>query len=331
MELPKFNRSDNSMFDNIKSKLGIGSDAGSSYEGSRRGRASRNEYYDTASDNYDDYDDYDDYDEYDNAYGDNSYNNAYDSTYDNHNDYDNNGGYDMYATSGSERLSARSSARGSGQRLRRASATAFEPSYSPDAFGHTSHAGVTRPRLVTAEDVRAHTSLDVSIPSSGFAGTDAGNTRVARVGAAAPASTGTQTSANARATGTTAATPSNAGSGIGAFDFSSSASELRSEGLNSLFTPSHSHSSARELVVVKPTAYDDVSRMAHTVRAGNVFVLCLASTSPELARRLSDFSFGVASALDARIDCVANKVFAICVGNALSPQEMNDLKKQGAL
>ena len=72
-------------------------------------------------------------------------------------------------------------------------------------------------------------------------------------------------------------------------------------------------------------------KLLHTAVIICVAVLCLTATQEALSKRILDFSFGVASAFDARVDCVGNMVFAICVGDALSVAELQDLKNQGVL
>lgn len=131
---------------------------------------------------------------------------------------------------------------------------------------------------------------------------------------------------------------------------SSSASASSSAGLDSLFTPSASSSSsvsglsddanagsahgtslAREIVVLKPTSYEDVSSIAQSVRAGKIVVLYLRQTDPALSKRVLDFSFGVASALAAQVDCLAEKTFVVLQGKELTLEEKHNLAKQGVL
>lgn len=108
---------------------------------------------------------------------------------------------------------------------------------------------------------------------------------------------------------------------------------LGSEGLNGLFKPttqaSASDSARRELKVVRPHAYKDVSDVAAFLRQGNVVVLDLRATDESLAKRLLDFSFGVAAALEAQVECPYEKVYALCKGQALSAIEKRSLYQQG--
>ena len=310
MELPKISLSEGSVLGGIKSKLGIG--------------AKNNDNYNEDDSDYNQYETYNDDDaNFDDTFG---YADDYDS-------YDNQSYYQEEA--------------------------------SDTRIGNpfASSGGVTRPRLVSLEDVRANTQLDTSPRSSED---DC-------------SSYASDTSSNV----------------VPAYDFESSAQELRSQGLNSLFNPTTSDSSspsfgtfaqqpeannatsqgastekpatdrpavvsplsvqptlrpagtsyeayanpaartpsgyARTLDVTRPKAYGDVEGIARTVRNGNIAILCLASTPGDLSKRLLDFSFGVASALSAHVECIGNKVFALYLGDALSNNEMQILKEQGVL
>ncbi len=127
---------------------------------------------------------------------------------------------------------------------------------------------------------------------------------------------------------------------------SASGSSISSPGLDSLFTPSTGSfaaassegvssvaaapkPSAREVVVLKPASYEDVSSVAQNVRAGHIVVLSLRSTDAALSMRVLDFAFGVASALNAKVECVAEKNFAIYQGKELTLEESHSLAKQG--
>ena len=128
---------------------------------------------------------------------------------------------------------------------------------------------------------------------------------------------------------------------------------MRSEGLNTLFEPTTGSAAAsgatydpyeayssstpskytqsRALTVVKPTVYGDVERVARAVKSGDIVVLVMRNTPDELSKRILDFSFGVASALDANVECPGDKVFAIARGNALTEDEKRRLRAQSVL
>ncbi len=127
-------------------------------------------------------------------------------------------------------------------------------------------------------------------------------------------------------------------------------SSSRSEGYDSLFesteTPTFTpydpyeaysssnpaaYSTTRPLTVIKPVVYGDVERVARAVKSGDVVVLVMRNTPDDLSKRILDFSFGVASALDANVECPGDKVFAIARGAALTEDEKTRLRNQGAL
>lgn len=91
------------------------------------------------------------------------------------------------------------------------------------------------------------------------------------------------------------------------------------------------HMPVRSMTIVKPTAYGDVERVARAVKSGDVVVLAMRNTPDDLSKRILDFSFGVASALDANVECPGDKVFAIARGNALTSEEKRRLSAQGVL
>lgn len=113
----------------------------------------------------------------------------------------------------------------------------------------------------------------------------------------------------------------------------------RSEGLNSLFESTTSFSGRsrdlgptdRGLTVIKPLSYNDVEGVSRALKAGDAVVLSMRNTPENLFTRILDFSFGVASALDATVDCPAVKVYAIIKGPSLTEEEKSRLRTQGIL
>ncbi len=85
----------------------------------------------------------------------------------------------------------------------------------------------------------------------------------------------------------------------------------------------------RSVTVLKPTAYDEVEQIAKALKAGDAVVLQLMNTQNALSKRILDFSFGVSSALDAKVDCIADKVFVITRGKELTDEERTKLRNQG--
>ncbi len=84
----------------------------------------------------------------------------------------------------------------------------------------------------------------------------------------------------------------------------------------------------REFHVIRPAVYQDVQSIARIVRSGDVVVLALRSTNDALAKRVLDFSFGVASALDASVECIADKMFTITQGSELTLDEKHRARQQ---
>ncbi|MGN0072225.1 MAG: cell division protein SepF [Coriobacteriales bacterium] len=85
------------------------------------------------------------------------------------------------------------------------------------------------------------------------------------------------------------------------------------------------------LAIVKARAYADVEKVAAAARTGKIVVLVLKETKPELAKRVLDFSFGVASALNGSVDKAAEKVFIISRSDALSDEESAYLRSMGII
>ncbi len=250
-----------------------------------------NEYAD-----YDEYTDYDEYGDYDEGYRDSA---------------PRSGAYDEYENARRRTLSSSSA---------------------------SSHAGVTRPRLVSIDDVHANTQLDIDARSAGNSSAsaqpvfDTPEWNLRSEGLNSLFSPTTNTSTQPSFSRAPVETPTFERPAV--VSPLSEQPTLRPAGAGyEAFAPARpaSFSSARNIVVIKPQSYNDVERVAKTVRSGDVILLNLRSTQDALSRRLMDFSFGVASALDARVDCAADKVFVICLGESLSQTELQNLKVQGAL
>lgn len=85
----------------------------------------------------------------------------------------------------------------------------------------------------------------------------------------------------------------------------------------------------RRIAIVAPTAYDDAERIARALKAGDSVVLDLARTRTDVMKRLLDFSFGAASIVNAKVECVADRVFAITLGGPITEGERARLRSQG--
>jgi FtsZ-interacting cell division protein YlmF len=306
MELPKISLPDSSVFDSVKSKLGIGN------------RDNYEEYNDEYDDEYaEDYEDgyVDDYYDYSDKYG----------TYD---DYESNGKH------------------------------AAKKSTGYDSFPYE-----TKPSLVSIEDVRenpgprptegAYSSRQSQTAQSGYTFNGVASTIGTSVnfpekrksegldslfGSPVPQNSNGNTApssiwdAQAPNTSDFASKPS-------AYNQASSAPYNQQPTTRQSYDPYDAYagngasfrSPTRAIIVLKPSAYADVERIAKTVRTGDVIILALRNTPDSLSKRVLDFSFGVASALSARVDCIADKVFAINCGDALTPSELTNLRNQGVL
>lgn len=326
MELPKRNRQGGGMFDGIKNKLGFsnGQDDDGAY--------------------------YDDYDAYDDDYAD-DYGDEYD-------DYESDGAagseYSPYAE-----VTTRSAGT---NRSRRSSYTDRASADLGDRRMSTAH-----PPLVSKEDVRATTSfadagttptasrrrtttnglgrnvvgrasdfalsgaeIDDPVPSyddAPAANSDPGAT-VAMGSKRAGGYDSLFSSSTNRSAGDLSKKP--AGSvGIGTHDSKSTGAYdpyAAYEGAGS-----STHKPSRAVVVITPIAYSEVESVARSLKAGDAVVLSLRNTPNQLAKRILDFSFGVASALDASVDCVADKVFAVTRTMPLTDAECMKLRGQGVM
>lgn len=92
-----------------------------------------------------------------------------------------------------------------------------------------------------------------------------------------------------------------------------------------------SHQPTREVMVLTPVEYGEVESIARSLKAGDAVVLSLRHTPSQLSKRVLDFAFGVASALDARVDCIADKVFAITRPTPLTEDEIKKLRAKGVM
>lgn len=128
---------------------------------------------------------------------------------------------------------------------------------------------------------------------------------------------------------------------------SAATNNKRMNGLDSLFGSTSSSTSSssnvvrdsmqlsmpgvRKLQVIKPTKYDDAEEVALTLRDNDVAILVLKNVDSSLMMRLLDFSFGAASALDASVESIGHKVFAICRSVGLDDRERADLASMGII
>ena len=299
MAMPKFNKPEG-MLDSIKSKLGF-SDGG--------------DYYDRGRKDYDDYDS-GDYDDYDDDYEEDDA--APSSNYD---------PYDSVTTRPARGNHARTSV-GSG--------------------------GYRPAKLVSIDDVRAHTTVPDSLnrdplPPRKVSSASFGNRTMVEPAFSVPANTPNGRAAAAASQerseslnalfSTTAAEAGNSEAATAAPSAAAATATAKPKPAASSFDPykayegtaTGTHSPTRSVTVIKPASYGEVEKVAKALKAGDAVVLALKATPDELAKRVLDFSFGVSSALDASVDCIADKVFVIARGAALSESERASLRSQGVL
>ena len=127
---------------------------------------------------------------------------------------------------------------------------------------------------------------------------------------------------------------------------SAATNSRRAEGLDSLFSSSSRSTSRgssdiirnsmqlsmpgmRQLQVIKPVKYEDAEAVTNVLKANDVAIISFEGTDRDLMKRILDFSFGAAAALDASVESVGNGVFAICRSVGLDDSERSDLKKMG--
>ena len=97
------------------------------------------------------------------------------------------------------------------------------------------------------------------------------------------------------------------------------------------FEPRVVQRATRVMTVIKPESYDEAERIVKILKAGDVAVLSLRNTDPDLGKRILDFSFGVACALDARVEYVSAQVYALSRGVGLTDGEFSRLQDQGLM
>lgn len=299
MGLPKSKKGECGIFEGIKSKLGF-ADSDEKYCGKGHGSGDHNDRF--ADDYESEYDEYDDYGEY-----------GF--------DYEKNENFTDNAP-----------------------ASNYDP-YTPITTRPARSSLASLPKLVSLEDVRAHNQMPEKMRRDSLSPCNV-----------APASSYKSDRTMVESdTFVSSSTPN-------ARAYAARHKE-RSESLNTLFSPttsapvdsksshdsvpvadhafsgftpegksgSRQAASMRTLNVFKPVSYGEAEGISKALRAGDVVVLVLRDTSENLAKRLLDFSFGVSSALDATVECVADKVFVMTRTTALSETEKAALHDQGVL
>ncbi len=126
----------------------------------------------------------------------------------------------------------------------------------------------------------------------------------------------------------------------------SAAINRKASGLDSLFGSPQSNSAStnvlrdsmqlsmpgmRRLKVIRPTKYNNAEDVTTALKANDVAILVLTKVDQSLMMRLLDFSFGAASAMDATVESIGHKVFAICRSVGLDDREREELSSMGII
>lgn len=89
---------------------------------------------------------------------------------------------------------------------------------------------------------------------------------------------------------------------------------------------------AGRMEIVCPTVYADIEKVANAAKAGKTVILNVIDTKASLAKRILDFSFGVASALNLNVGKAADRVFVITKStDPLSEEDRAYLVAQGVM
>jgi cell division inhibitor SepF len=124
-------------------------------------------------------------------------------------------------------------------------------------------------------------------------------------------------------------------SGIDSSVLSSSSQEslkTASRAYSSSSRAAYPESASRRITSLMPKNYEEIAQVSEAFKAGSVVVLSLAKVDAALAKRLLDFSFGVASALGGSVSKLSSRVFLIArSGVTLTDAEIEGLKGKGIL
>lgn len=84
--------------------------------------------------------------------------------------------------------------------------------------------------------------------------------------------------------------------------------------------------------VLKPTSYDDVQMVVRRVRTNQPVVLSFKNLKIEVAKRILDFSFGLACGVDGAVEELGDRVFVVLPhGVELADADRQKLQKDGLL
>ena len=84
--------------------------------------------------------------------------------------------------------------------------------------------------------------------------------------------------------------------------------------------------------VLKPVSYDDVQMVVRRVRTGQPVVLVFKNTNIDTAKRILDFSFGLACGISGQVDELGDRVFVVMPqGVQLSQADIDKLAADGTI
>ncbi len=202
--------------------------------------------------------------------------------------------------------------------------------YATEGASNSSSFTASLPKLVTSDDVRAHTQYTPSeaidaadasqatLPNHDFGALREDSHRSPGVNSLFEPSSG--------ATAATAVQPAASSTGAYAQTTGAIPAPAPASGEGRVV-----QRPARIVTIIKPESYDDAERIAKVLKSGDVAVISLRNTPEVLGKRVLDFAFGAACALDAQVECVSGHVFAITRGAGLSDAEASRLKAQGLM
>lgn len=193
----------------------------------------------------------------------------------------------------------------------------------PQEAARTGSFSVQMPKLVTADDVRAHTQYT---PSDDLQATRP-NRDLASLKTDEQRSPGLNSLFETTGQSSRAVSASETGALRDSRSVPSEAGPVASP----VVEPRVTQRATRILTVIKPESYAEAERIAKILKSGDVAVLSLRNTPEALGKRILDFSFGVACALDARVECVSGHVFALTRGAGLTDGEAARLRDQGLM
>lgn len=77
----------------------------------------------------------------------------------------------------------------------------------------------------------------------------------------------------------------------------------------------------RRIEQISPVSYADAEQLTQALKRGAIILLDLRTTRPDLAKRILDFSFGAASALDGAVERYIDRVYIFSCNDPLTAEE----------